>query len=315
MLSRRVPDLTSLQLLLAVQQAGSLAAAGTTLGMTQQAASLRIQAMESQVGVPLVVRSSHGSTLTPAGALVAQWAAEVIQAADRLDAGVTALQTTRNAHLRVAASLTIAEHLAPRWFLALRAGQQRSGDELTDLEFTTTNSDGVVRAVLDGTVDLGFVEAPTVPREVRSRVVAQDHLVVVVAPGHPWSRAGRQVSIGVLARTPLVSREPGSGTRETLTRALRAQLPRGERIADPVIELSSAAAVRAALTGGTAPGAISALAVADDLALGRLVRVSVPGLDLTRRLRAVWRGSQQPPAGPARDLVAIAGWSGRPSGV
>jgi hypothetical protein len=32
----------------------------------------------------------------------------------------------------------------------------------------------------------------------------------------------------------------------------------------------------------------------------------VTGLDLTRRLNVVWRDSAQPPAGPARELVARA---------
>lgn len=310
MLSRRVPDLTALQLLLAVQSSGSLAAAGATLGITQQAASLRMKTMEAQIGLPLLTRNSHGSSLTAAGALVAQWAVPVISCADRLDAGIGSLQRTRDAHLRIAASLTVAEHLAPRWFLALRAGQQRAGQELTALELNTSNSGAVVRAVIDGSADLGFIEAPGAPRAVRSRVVAHDHLVVVIAPGHPWARPGRQVTVAELARTPLVSREVGSGTRDAFVRGLRSALPRGAELAQPVIELATVAAVRAAIAAGTAPGAISALAVADDLALGRLVEVPIAGLDLRRKLRAVWRSSAQPPAGPARDLVVIALRSG-----
>ena len=309
MLSRRVPDLIGLQLLLAVQDTGSMAAAGAALGITQQAASLRVRAMEAQIGLPLVMRSSHGSSLTAAGALVAGWAAPVIQAADRLDAGIGSLQTTRNAHLKVAASLTIAEHLAPRWFLALRAGQQRSGEDLTELELVTANSDAVVRAVLDGSADLGFIEAPGAPPAVRSKVVGHDHLVIVAAPGHPWTRSGRTVSLAELARTPLVSRERGSGTREAFVKGLQALVPRDVDLSYPVIELATTAAVRAAIAGGAAPGALSALAVADDLALGRLVQVQVDGLELRRKLRAVWRSSPQPPAGPARDLVAVAVWS------
>ena len=311
MLSRRVPDLIALQLLLAVESGGSMAAAGAALGITQQAASLRVRAMETQIGVQLLTRSSHGSSLTSAGALVAQWAAPVIQAADRLDAGIGSLQSTRNAHLRIAASLTIAEHLAPRWFLALRAGQQRAGDDLTDLELTTANSDAVVKAVVDGAADLGFIEAPGAPKSVKSRVVGHDHLVIVAAPGHPWARPGRTVTLEELAGTPLVSRERGSGTRDAFVKGLQALVPRTVELSYPVIELATTAAVRAAIVGGAAPGALSELAVADDLALGRLVQVDVEGWELRRKLRAVWRTSAQPPAGPARDLVAVAVWSSR----
>lgn len=49
---------------------------------------------------------------------------------------------------------------------------------------------------------------------------------------------------------------------------------------------------------------MSDLAVADELAAGRLIRVPVPELDLSRPLRAVWPAGQRP-AGPARDLLGL----------
>lgn len=49
---------------------------------------------------------------------------------------------------------------------------------------------------------------------------------------------------------------------------------------------------------------ISELAVADDLAAGRLAEVRAPELDLRRTLRVIWVGAANPAAGPARDLVA-----------
>jgi hypothetical protein len=49
---------------------------------------------------------------------------------------------------------------------------------------------------------------------------------------------------------------------------------------------------------------ISELAVADDLAAGRLAEIRTPELDLRRTLRVIWDGAANPPAGPARDLVA-----------
>ena len=53
-----------------------------------------------------------------------------------------------------------------------------------------------------------------------------------------------------LAATPLVSREAGSGTRETADRALAAA---GVHVAAPLLELGSGAAVRSAVATGAAP--------------------------------------------------------------
>lgn len=304
--SGRVPDLGALTLLLAVERTGSLNAAAAMVGTSQQAASARMRAMETQVGVPLLVRSNRGSMLTHSGRLVAQWAGAVLAAAHELEAGLSALRADRATSLRVAASLTIAEQVAPRWFAALRSRQQAAGGPVTDLRLRATNSDGVVGLVAAGDADIGFVEGPDPPAGLPSQVIGQDHLVVVVAPGHPWAGPGREVGAAELAASPLVSREPGSGTRETLRRALAAHLPRGAGLAAPAMELASAAAVRAAVVAGVAPGAMSALTIADDLGFGRLVAVRVPQVDLARDLRAVWAAGPRPPAGPARDLVALA---------
>jgi hypothetical protein len=46
--------------------------------------------------------------------------------------------------------------------------------------------------------------------------------------------------------------------------------------------------------------------VRENVAAGLLAVVPVPGLDLGRRLRAIWAGTVQLPGGPARDLMAVA---------
>jgi hypothetical protein len=49
---------------------------------------------------------------------------------------------------------------------------------------------------------------------------------------------------------------------------------------------------------------MSRLAVADDLAVGRLRAVDIPGLNLERTLRAIWIGARTPPAGAIRELLS-----------
>lgn len=305
MLGPHVPELRALELLAAVARAGSLSAAAEELGISQQAASSRVRTMEALVGAPLLTRSRRGSALTETGELVVQWADRVLEAAEQLDAGIASLRSDRRGHLSIAASLTIAEHLLPGWVVALRAAQQQRGQEPTEVTMTATNSERVAALVTAGEVDLGFVEGPAAPGGLRRRLVGTDELVVVVGPGHPWAARGRRpVTAAMLAATPLVVRESGSGTRTVLERALAGVA--GADTAAPALELSSTAAVRAAVAAGAGPAALGAHAVRDDLATGRLVRVHVTGLDLTRRLHAVWRGGPQPPQGPARDLVAWA---------
>lgn len=299
-----MPELGALEVLLAIAQHGSLSAAARDLGVTQQAVSARIASVESQTGVQLVTRNRHGSTLTPAGMVVTEWSARLLEVAAELDAGLGALRQDRRTRLRVGASLTIAEHLLPGWLVSMRDSAARTGAEAVDIIFTAANSHTVLEQVQGGQVDVGFVEGPTAPRRVYSRIVGRDSLVLVVRRDHPWARRRRPVSAAELTATPLVTREAGSGTREALAAALQAVLGPNFRNAPPVLELSTTSAVRAAVNAGAGPAVLSELALADDLASHRLLPIPLAGVDLHRDLRAVWVGSRQPPAGAVRSLIA-----------
>lgn len=303
-LSPRMPELGSFEIFLAIAQTGSLGAAARELGLTQQAVSKRLAAMEAHTGVTLAVRTTRGSQLTPAGLIVSEWAARLLEVAQEIDAGLGSLCKEGRERIRVAASQTIAEQLMPHWLLALQDAAKRRGTTAPQVILTATNSDHAIAAVRDGTADLGFVENPGPPTGLGSRVVGHDDLVVVVPPGHKWTRRPSPVTARELAETPLVTREPRSGIRDSLTVALRQVLGEDMVQASPVLELSSAAAMRAAVLAGAGPAAMSRLAIADDLAVGRLRAISIPGLDLRRQLRAIWVGGRVPPAGAIRELLS-----------
>jgi DNA-binding transcriptional LysR family regulator len=302
-----MPDLTSLELLLAIANRGSLSAAGRDIGLTQQAISARMASLEAQTGVRLLVRTTRGSQLTASGAVAAQWADRLLQVAHEVDTGLASLRESSRSRVKVSASLTLAEQLLPGWLVSLQAAARRRGEAPIEVVLTATNSDHVLDQVRSGDADLGFVEGPRTPRGLRSRVVAHDELVLVVRPEHRWVRRGAAITARELNDTPLVTRESGSGTRDYLTAALQNSLGPDAGQAAPALELSTSAAVRAAVLAGSAPAVLSRLAVSDDIATGRLRLVPVSGLDLRRDLRAVWLGGRTPPAGAVRDLLGHIG--------
>jgi DNA-binding transcriptional LysR family regulator len=192
----------------------------------------------------------------------------------------------------------------PGWLVSFQSASVRNAAGSPRVVLTAANSDHVIDDVRGGRADLGFVEGPNLPRGIRSRVVARDELCLVVAPEHPWARRARPVGAPELLRTALVTREPGSGTRDALTVALRDALGDDVTPAEPVLELSTASAIRAAVLAGAGPAVLSRLAVVDDIISQRLCEVRVAGVDLHRDLRAIWLGPRVPPAGAARDLLA-----------
>ena len=166
---------------------------------------------------------------------------------------------------------------------------------------TSAHSSPTVRATLSQRLpDLGFVEGLRLPPGLDEVQIAADRLRLVVGADHPWARRRSAVGGAELARTPLVLREQGSGTREVLDRALA---PFGGTTT-PLLVLASTTALKGAAVSSAGPAVLSELAVADELARGRLVSVPLDGLDLSRPLRAVWPTGTRP-AGPARDLLSL----------
>lgn len=295
-LPSRTPELRALDLLVSVAETGSLGRAAERHGISQPAASLRVSSLERQLRLVLLDRGPTGSRLTPAGVAVVDWATPVLTAARSLVSGVAALHADQQGRLRVAASLTIADHRVPGWLMTLRARAPESRVALR-----VGNSQQVAQMVRQREADLGFVEGPRVPKGLRSRVIGGDELVVVVAPGHPWTRRRRPLTLAELAATPLVQRERGSGTRDAVSHLLR----RVGGPADPAAELGSTSAITYAVAAGDAPAVLSRLTVAAELRDGRLVsvRVDEPEL-LSRTFRAVW-SRDTPPTGMAAMLLAL----------
>lgn len=285
-------DLETLRLLVAVSETGSLSAAATRRGISQPAASARVREFESRWRLAVVHRSARGSRMTTDGQAVVSWARGVLHAADTMRASMGALTGRRSAGVTVAASLTVAEYLLPRWLGELH---QRRPEVQPVLK--VVNSDTVADAVRAEEADIGFIESARLPAGLARAGVGHDRLVVVVAPGHSWARRRTPLTRAELRGARWVLRESGSGTRSTFDAALGS---------DPevALEATSTAALVGAAAAGVGPGVVSGMSVRAELELGRLVAVPTE-LDLGRPLTCVWRGEERL-AEAAAELLSIA---------
>lgn len=288
-------DLQALRLLVLLEEDGSLGAAGRRLGITQPAASAALRAFETRWQLRVAERSPRGTRLTADGTTIAAWGRDVIHQIDTLRGSLQALSARRlqgGSDLGVAASLTVAEFVLPRWI-----GELRVQSPEVHLRLQVQNSDRVDDLVHSGECDIGFVESTRVSTDLARRVVGSDRLVIVVAASHPWARRSTPLSREQLLAAEFVLREEGSGTRETFERALSAQ----PRIA--MVATSTTAMVGATLAG-VGPAVVTPFAVRGALETGELVEVR-HDLDLVRPLTAIWR-HDRPLDGPAAALLSIA---------
>lgn len=297
-LSARFPDLAALDVFTTVIEVGSLGKAARVHGISQPSVSVRMRNLERQLGLQLLDRTTTGCVPTSDGIVVAGWADEILQAARNLEVGLDALKAEQAGRLRIAASYTIAEYLLPAW-LGRFTREHPSDTVALDVE----NSTLVLEQVAGGEADVGFIETPLATPSMDERSVGGDLLVAVVPPSHPWATRKEPVTMDELARTPLVMREKGSGTREALKQALIAA---GHGAPVSVLELGSTSAVRSAVLSGNSPTVISRLAVSTEIAAGLLREVTVSGLHIERNLRAVWPSGKPLPKLAAALLDDIA---------
>ncbi|WP_345184147.1 LysR family transcriptional regulator [Microbacterium panaciterrae] len=298
-----MPDIGSLELLVAVVRTGSISGGARETGVTQQAASARLRAVERQLGLSLFHRSPSGTQPTLEGEVVASWADDVLAAAGRFRAATRTLRGESTARLTVAASQTVSAHMLPLWLVGLRRRQVDAGHTPTAVQLLSGNSTDAEMRVRDGRADLAFIESSEVPADLGTTTVGQDELVIVIAPEHVWGQSG-PIAFEVAAAEPLVAREQGSGTRRAWEDEVRRRL--GRDAAEPAVVLPTSAAVRSAVANGLGAAVMSRREAADDIRLGRLRAVRLVGDPVTRPITALWRGSPRDLSAVGRELIEVA---------
>lgn len=198
-------DLEHVRAFLAVAEAGQFQAAGTRLGVSQQAVSKRIASLERELGLRLFARTPRGALLTLDGQALLPRAQELLRAEARARAAVA----PERRPLRVD---VINVKLAPG--LLMHAFHAQHPDSRLEL-VTMFDAAGAIAAVLAGTIDATFRAAPLpgapLPRGVRAQRVWDEPQLVRVGPGH--ALAGRaSVTLGELAEHPLWMPSIVSGT-------------------------------------------------------------------------------------------------------
>ena len=106
-------QLKRMAVLATVVEQGSFVAAARKLQTTTSAVSQQVRALERDMGVTLLHRSTRKLALTPAGARFHEGCAAMLAAAQQAQAGLLQLRDAPEGELRVAAPVGFGRHLGP----------------------------------------------------------------------------------------------------------------------------------------------------------------------------------------------------------
>ena len=207
-------DVRRLETFVKVAELRSFSRAAEALFLTQPTVSEHVRSLEDELGVQLLDRLGHGAAPTRAGLLLLDYARRILALAREARQAIDRFQGRMAGQLVVGGSTIPGEYVLPGLI-----GQFKGKYPDISMSLLIGDSREASAWVEEGRAEIALVGACPASRALEAKAVMQDELVVVVPAGHRW--AGRAaVTIGELQGEPLIVREQGSGSRETMERAL-----------------------------------------------------------------------------------------------
>lgn len=202
-------DFKQLEAFAAVVDYGSFSEAARRLYLTQPTISAHIRALENELKVKLIIRTTKKLTITTKGYQLYDSAVRILHIRNNLLEDFTG---SKKHIIDLSASTIPSSYLLPE----LLAG---FGKICPDVYFHSLQSDSAeaIQKVIDGSVDLGLVGQYIEKDDCCYIPFCQDSLLIAapVTP-HYLKLKEKNASLEELIREPMIVREKGSGTKKEM---------------------------------------------------------------------------------------------------
>jgi DNA-binding transcriptional LysR family regulator len=174
-------DFVDMKLFVKVAEARSVTRGAADTNISVAAASMRIKSLERALGAQLFNRTKRGMNLTQAGRVFEQHARNVLQQIDRLYDDLQVYSHEMAGHIRM-----LANPIAVSEFLPAALGEFLAAHPPITVDLREAiSSHEIVRAVRDGTTDIGIVSKGVATEDLETIPYCADRMVLAVVIGHP----------------------------------------------------------------------------------------------------------------------------------
>ena len=267
---------------LEVIKSGSFSKVARKLSLSQPAISFQIQKLERDLGVRLIDRRQKKFTATEAGKRLLRFARSVERERARLDDELERLREQVTGKLVIAASTIPGEYIIPSIL-----SEFKTRHPTVEIQVAVSDSLTVIADIESGNYEIGFCGIAPQGHGLESFKVAEDEILLLVFPGHPFARR-EEVSLTEIAGEALIFREDTSGTQRSVEYRLQKEgfdLTR----CSPKLVLGTTQAVISAVEAGTGIAFVSSMAIKKSLALGLVGAVRIKGVPLRRDFFCIYR--------------------------
>jgi DNA-binding transcriptional LysR family regulator len=245
---------------------GGFNLAAAEIGIAQPSVGAHIKALETQVGQPLFQRSrGRRPQLTKAGEALYAYAVEILHRSQLTSQTLAAIRSSVHEELVIAVSRCLAPY-----FLPARLSAFRNDNPKVRVVTRIGTIDDVVMQVRTRSVHLGIFFASGPFSELRSAVIGDLPLVLVVSPDHPLA-GHKRLPAALLKQYPFITGISGSLFNKMADGALAAI---GIRSYEVAMELEESAAAKEVVRQGVGIAYLPRCTVTAELRSGSLVELA-----------------------------------------
>lgn len=271
--------LRRMEVLVAIAEEGSFAAAADRFGIAQPSVSAHIQALEREMGGPVFERRrGRRPLLTELGRSVLEHARGLLAQADDMHADVMKIRNSTGPRVVLSCQRSLANYVLKKQI----TGFALSRPDIQLVVRIGTQED-VVTDVRDGIADVGCFLSNEETRGLRSEIVGTEELVLVAGPNHPLS-GRKRVKPRDVRRYEFVGPPPSSRFGRAVSKLLAAA---GIDDVKTVAQATEYQFLRELVGAGVGISCSLARSVEADVARGLLSVIDFDGPELRFEVRQI----------------------------
>lgn len=273
--------LNQLQIFLKIVQTGSVTKASEELHLTQPAVSIQLKNFQDQFDIPLTEVLGRKIHITDFGKEIAEAAENIIQQVHAINYKTLAFKGQLTGRLKISVVST-GKYVMP-FFLADFIHQHKGVDLLMDV----TNKNMVIESLENNEVDFALVSILPASLNVDKLDLLQNKLYLV---GRESLKHHKVIpSKTIFKELPLIFREKGSGTRQTMENFIQKK----NITVLKKMELTSNEAVKQALLAGLGFSIMPLIGIRNELHNKELQIIPVKGLPIITTWSLIWLKSKK----------------------
>ncbi len=273
--------LNQLQIFLKIVQTQSVTKASEELHLTQPAVSIQLKNFQDQFDIPLTEVVSRKIYITDFGKEIAQAAENILNQVHAINYKTLAYKGQLTGRLKISVVST-GKYVMP-FFLADFMDQHQGIELIMDV----TNKSKVVKSLENNEVDFSLVSILPTALAVDKLDLLTNKLFLIGKKPHTFSKTSTKKE--VFKALPLIFREKGSGTRQTMENFIA----RNNLSVLKKMELTSNEAVKQAVLAGLGYSVMPLIGIKNELENKELSIIPIKGMPIQTTWSLIWLSSKK----------------------